>query len=137
MYLTVEQKAYRKSLQREAIQRFQGKVVVNTIPITITSTGIKEFLNQPHSNYFAKNELVRDLVGLLTNATYVCKVPYHKNNYDIVATHLFRIYLQGKPNFLIVRESRSGKICLYSISECVDLPTYQSIHKSIHKGGTI
>ena len=52
--LTDEQKAHRKELQREAIAKYKGQVVHNGVDVCITATGIKEFLNQPHEQYFEK-----------------------------------------------------------------------------------
>lgn len=53
-HLTKEQKQYRKDIQNKAIQKFKGVIVKNNVDIQITAKSIKEFLNQPHKNYFIK-----------------------------------------------------------------------------------
>ena len=33
--------------------------------IHFTNSGIKEFLNQPHRDFYAKNELLKDIVAII------------------------------------------------------------------------
>lgn len=122
--LTDEQKAHRKELQREAIAKFKGKVVHNGVDVCITATGIKEFLNQPHEHYFAKNELVKDLPNLIANATYLGVMKNHKGNENITAIHVFRCKLSGDKSYLLAREDLIGEVSFYSISDSQTIEQY-------------
>lgn len=115
--LTDKQKAYRKQLQKEAIQNYKGRKVINEVEVTITAKGIKEFLNQPHEQYFKKNELVRNIPDLIQKAKYMGTTPYHKENRQIVCNHIFEIEIDKKISYLIAREEAGGNINLYSISD--------------------
>lgn len=115
--LTEEQKAYRKELQREAIEKYKGMKVVNEVEVAITTKGIKEFINQPHEQYFEKNELVRNLPDLIQKAKYRGITPYHKENSQIVCNHIFEVEIDKKISYLIAREEAGGNINLYSISD--------------------
>lgn len=119
--LTNEQKLHRKGLQEYAIKNFKGKTVTNHVNVEITAKGIKEFLNQPHAQYFEKNELVKRLPDIIEKAEYNGRIPYHKNNHDIVGSHIFKIKINGVDSYLIARESVSGYIRLYSISDSLKI----------------
>ena len=119
--LTDEQKAHRKELQREAIAKFKGQVVHNGVDVCITATGIKEFLNQPHEQYFEKNELVSNLTGLLRDARYEGRISYHKDNDYFIASHLYAIEINHRKSYLIAREDATGMITFHSISDNPDL----------------
>jgi len=43
--------------------------------IRFTSTGIKEFLNQPHKNFDAKNELLQNIEAIIPNSKVVDDAP--------------------------------------------------------------
>lgn len=118
--LTDEQKAYRKSLQKEAIAKYKGVVVTNVINITITATGIKEFLNQPHTQYFEKNELVLNLRNVLEEAKYLGRFESIKNNEKFPSVYLFETSVDGVISTLIIRESPNGECTFYSISDSMD-----------------
>ena len=126
--LSQEQKDYRKILQQNAIHQYSGVVIQNIIDIKITTKGIKEFINQPHKYYFDKNELVKDLPNLIKNAKYLGKSPYHKDNADIVFTHIFEIDVKDEKSWLLIREGKDGKINFYSISD------NNNVLKDIKKG---
>lgn len=115
--LTDTQKAHRRSIFETARDRFKGEVVENVVPITISAKGIKEALNQPHAQYFEKNELMLDLPNVIKEAKYIERVPYHKDNYFIVASHILEMEMDGKTSYIIARESRDGMITFYSISD--------------------
>ena len=119
--LTDEQKAHRKELQREAMAKFRGQVIHNGVDVRITATGIKEYLNQPHEQYFEKNELVLNLPELLGKAKYEGKISYHKGNKYFVASHLYSIEIKNQKSYLIAREDANGIIIFHSISDDPDL----------------
>lgn len=116
--LTIEQKAYRKTLQEKAWERYRDSYLSsNGIQIKITHKGIKEYLNQPHVHYFAKNELIRRLPQVLKEAKYLGAVPYHKSNPNIVRSHLFELTINGDKTWIIAREDLAGEITFYSITD--------------------
>lgn len=115
--LANEQKIYRKELQKAAIEKYKGTEVVNVVNIKITSSGIKEFLNQPHVKYMEKNELVRNLPNVISSSEYLGSVPYHKSNANIVRTHIFSYPIGGTNSYLLAREELSGDICFYSVTD--------------------
>lgn len=119
-YLTDEQKRYRKKLQEEAIEKYNNKVIHNEVDILITKRGIKEFLNQPHAQYFAKNELIRDLPSLIESAKYLGRFAPKAGKEKIVATHLFEVLIEGKQNSLIVLEDIKGRCVFHSVSDSID-----------------
>lgn len=115
--LTEEQKAYRKALQNEAKRKFQDlKAETEIGQVKITGVGIKEFLNQPHEQYFRKNELVRDLITLIEEAEYAGYTKYHKDNSDIIRSHIFTTTALEREDYLIVRENKDGEKSFYSIT---------------------
>lgn len=116
--LTDEQKAYRKALQMEARAKFQDHEVDTEIgKITITSKGIKEFLNQPHEQYFEKNELIRDIPKLIQESKYLGHTGYHKDNRSILGCHIFETKALQIDSYLIIREDTNGIKSFYSISD--------------------
>ena len=96
-------------------------MVHNGVDVCITATGIKEFLNQPHEQYFEKNELVSNLTGLLRDARYEGRISYHKDNDYFIASHLYAIEINHRKSYLIAREDATGMITFHSISDNPDL----------------
>lgn len=93
--------------------------VHNEIDVMITARGIKEYINQPHQQYFKKNELVRDLPSLIREAEYVA--PFEPKRADNgVTTHLFRVKIDDKISYLIVNENNNGECTFHSISDTID-----------------
>lgn len=119
--LTEAQKKYRKDLQKWAIDKYKGTIVKNVFNIQISSKGIKEFINQPHKQYFEKNELVRNLPQLIGNSEYVGIREYHKDNKYIKASHIYETFINEEKSYLIVRETVGGEHYFYSISDSMEI----------------
>lgn len=85
--------------------------------IRITNTGIKEYLNQPHSQYKQKNELIKRLEETIESSHYLGKSDFHKSNTGILYSHIFEIEIDNKKSWLVAREDNAGGINFYSISE--------------------
>lgn len=114
--LTDELKAYRKELQREAIEKYRGNIVYNQRNITIQKEGIKEFLNQPHKNYFTKNEAVRYLPELIQSSRYLgINTSYKKPG--LRNSHIYETEIDGEKSWLIIREYDNGDVLFHSISD--------------------
>lgn len=85
-------------------------------PVSFTSTGIKEALNQPHKHLLEKNETVRHIVSMLKEATYVRTDQDVKGrNYKY---HYFETKIAGEPSYIVIRENMDNKLVdFYSIVE--------------------
>lgn len=86
-------------------------------PVSFTTTGIKETLNQPHKYILEKNEAVRDIAGLLNTAEYIRFDPDIKNNQMVKGYHYFQILIKGEPSYVVIRELATGELVFYSIVE--------------------
>ena len=115
--LTKEQKQYRKDLQNKAIKNFKGVFVKNKVDIQITSKSIKEFLNQPHKDYFTKNEQVKHLDKLISNAKYLTKIVDKHGNPNIPYSHIFEVVFNGEKSWLIAHEDLKGVVVFHGISD--------------------
>ena len=110
-------KIRRKEIQREAAslknESFRNQHF--EYPIHITGRGIKEWLNQPHKFYEAKNEMLLSIKEILKEAKYW---GYGPDRHDLtVKAHLFEVELQGEKSWIVVREFSSNKVEVHSISD--------------------
>ena len=86
-------------------------------PISFTSTGIKEALNQPHKHLLAKNEAVRNIESLIKRGKYVRFDPDVKGNQMVKGYHYYQIEINGEPSYVVIRELKTGELLFYSIVE--------------------
>ena len=110
-------KVRRKQIQKEADllrkQSFRNKSLDRDIHIT--GRGIKEWLNQPHEFYSAKNELLLSMDKLLKKAKYL---GYGPDRHDAsIKAHLFETTIKGKKSWIIVREFSPDRLEVHSISD--------------------
>ena len=84
--------------------------------ILFTTKGIKEYINQPHKHYLAKNELIKFMPEILENAEYIGKAKKDESGY-IVASHIFEIAIKDDKSWLIARENLEGVVTFYGISD--------------------
>ena len=116
IHLTDEQKAQRKELQRKAIAKFKGITIHNEFDINISVGGIKEFLNQPHEQYFEKNELITQIDEVLYSAKYLGINTIYKQK-GLKNSHIYKIEIKGKDSWIIVREYDDGRFIFYGCSD--------------------
>ena len=116
IHLTDEQKAHRKELQRKAIAKFKGITIHNEFDINISVGGIKEFLNQPHEQYFEKNELITQIDEVLYSAKYLGINTTYKQK-GLKNSHIYIIEIKGKDSWIIVREYDDGRFIFYGCSD--------------------
>lgn len=111
----------RKNIRHEA-SVLKGKTAFNKQfgkDIAITGRCIKEWLNQPHKHYAAKNEILLDIRSILAKSRYM---GYGKDKHDPTAkVHLFEIKIEGENSWIIVRELLDGTVNLHSISDSKDI----------------
>ena len=107
-----------KELRAWAKENLLGKVVFHTElaeNIHFTSTGIKEFLNQPHKDYHAKNELIKEIDTIIPKSKLVDDAA------DIHGdTNKHFYYLETKimeqPSYIVIRHTRKdNQYTLYSM----------------------
>lgn len=110
-------KERRKEIQREA-SGLKEKPVVNPEfgkNIQVTGKAIKEWLNQPHRYYVAKNEMLLNIHEVMRKARYKGSLP-DKHDANITA-HIFETTVADCKSWIIVREFTDGQINLYSITD--------------------
>lgn len=81
-------------------------------PIIFSNRGIKEYMNQPNDNYFIKNEMIKSMAIILRDAKYM-----GKTNYKGKTSHIFKIEINKKTNYLISNVSLNNDVEFYGISE--------------------
>lgn len=117
----VVDKERRKEIVKWAKENLLGKeikVKAFDRPVIINSSGIKEFINQPHKFYNEKNELYTKIASVIKKAKYLGYTDYHKpGNAMIVKSHIFETKIMGETSYMIVRENILGELHLYSISD--------------------
>lgn len=86
-------------------------------PVSFTSTGVKEALNQPHKNVLEKNVAIQDITRLLRKGQYVRFDPDIKGNQMVKGYHYIQIEIGREPSFAVVRELNNGDLMFYSIVE--------------------
>lgn len=110
-------KIRRKEIQREAAS-LKNESFLNRhfeYPIHISGRGIKEWLNQPHKFYEAKNEMLLSIKEVLKEAKYL---GYGPDKHDLsVKAHLFEVKLRGEKSWIVVREFSPNKVEVHSISD--------------------
>lgn len=97
-----------------ALEHVRGNPVRNPgieEEINISRRGIKEFLNQNHDDYLAKNEMIRHISDILSKAEYMGETMYNGR-----VSKIFRTQLCGKDNYIIVNYNDEGELNLYSIT---------------------
>lgn len=85
---------------------------------TISSRGIKEWLNQPfgnEDNTKSKNEALLNLQGLLDKAVYRGSgIDKHDSTLSV---YLFETEIGGRKCWIIVRQNHTGEYLIYSVSD--------------------
>lgn len=103
-----------KTVRNIAKSSLKGRVIKHPDveqDIQISMGGIKEFTNQPHDHYIAKNQWLLNVITELAKAIYKGVTEYKGRR-----SHIFEVKIEGKKNWVICNEDHSG-IRLYSISE--------------------
>lgn len=86
-------------------------------PVSFTSTGIKEALNQPHKYLLEKNEAIRSIFSLLKNGEYTKYTPDEKGNVMVKGYHYIQIEIGNEPSYAVIRELKNDELLFYSIVE--------------------
>ena len=107
-----------KELRAWAKENLLHKVVYHSEfseDIRFTSTGIKEFLNQPHRDFNAKNELLKEIINIIPKSKIVGDAPDIKGN-----TNNHYYYLETsigeQPSYIVIKHTRkNNQYALYSM----------------------
>lgn len=116
--MTVEEMKERRKVIKSYSDQIKSAVLVNAgspLRPQITMKGIKEWLNQPHTHYAEKNELLLDIGRVFAESTFV-KTGIDYKDTD-VKVHLFEITILGDRSWIIVREFPDGLSYIYSVSD--------------------
>ncbi len=86
--------------------------------ITFSVKGIKEYLNQPHKNYGAKNRALKNIESLIKNAKYIHSVEDKKGRgYSF---HYLKTSIQGEPSYIVLRDDKKEKtVIVYSMVDSI------------------
>lgn len=114
---TQEYKDYRKKLQTLAKKKFGGTEVENHLRIAISNKGLKEFINQPHKEAQAKNEVVRYLPQFIRECKYTGFTSDYKKRTAVTKIRVFEAKIKDVDSFVLAREYADGKCQLYSITD--------------------
>ena len=118
--ITAEMRQRRKEIREIAKRMLIGSVLSHPYfphDIYINVSGIKEWLNQPHKHYEAKNEALLKLPELLNEAEYLDAVPDPKGRDFVVASHLFKTKIGDSDSWIIVNETIWNEFLVHSISD--------------------
>ena len=108
-------KTMRKSLLSFGKTQLRGMMVKNrmsNIVIKLSTSGIKEYIDQPHQFYVEKNELLRRLPELLKTAEYLNRTSWKGRE-----THVFKTLVHGQENYLLVNKQDDGIYYFHSITD--------------------
>ena len=102
----------RKNVQGKAFRSSEGMIHVN-------GRGIKEILDQPHDQYWEKNELIFSLKQVIEKAELVRTASWNseKKSRFFRQVHYFKISINEMDSFLNVRERLDGGLELHSITD--------------------
>ncbi len=82
-------------------------------PVTFTSTGIKEAINQPHKHYDAKNESIFQIIELIQSGTYIKSEKDTKKRFKCF--HYLEVEIKNEKSWVVLREKFDGTIDFYTI----------------------
>ena len=102
------------------VKRIQGKTITNpgfAHEVLVSGKSIKEWTNQPHKFFLAKNKLLRNIAEVFAKAKYIGVVDNFKNRPGIRQSHIFETMIGNEPSWIIVREYETGEFILHSISD--------------------
>ena len=113
-------KQRRKDIKNEAKRVLIGQTLYHPFfmhDIYINVSGIKEWLNQPHKHYAAKNEALLSRPDLLAHSDYLGTHHDPKGRDYFVTGHIFKTMIEGDASWIIVSETIWGEFMVHSISD--------------------
>ena len=117
---SIEVKRRRKEIREAARVLLVGRIFLHPQflnAIKINMAGIKEWLNQPHRHYGAKNEALLNLQILIEKSEYLGTKNDPKGRDYIKVGHIFKATIAGEPSWIIVSETIWGEFWVHSVSD--------------------
>lgn len=102
------------------VKRLQGTTISNpdfNRRVQITGRTIKEWTNQPHKEYAAKNSILKHIAKVFMEAKYIGIIGNFKQVAGVKQSHLFETVVLGDASWIVVREYDDGKLILHSLSD--------------------
>lgn len=116
-------KATKKSPE---VKKLQGTTISNpdfNHEVLVTGGSIKEWTNQPHKEYAAKNSILKHIDKVFREAKYIGFIDNFKKKPGVKQSHLFETNVLGELSWIIVREYEIGEFVLHSISDSDKIKT--------------
>lgn len=116
-------KATKKSPE---VKKLQGTTISNpdfNHEVLITGGSIREWTNQPHKEYAAKNSILKHIAKVFREAKYIGFIDNFKKKPGVKQSHLFETNVLGELSWIIVREYEIGEFVLHSISDSDKIKT--------------
>lgn len=110
-------KATKKSPE---VKKLQGTTISNpdfNHEVLITGGSIKEWTNQPHKEYAAKNSILKHIAKVFRESNYIGVVDNFKQKPGVIQSHLFETTVLGDVSWIVIREYDDGRFILHSLSD--------------------
>ena len=110
-------KATRKSPD---VKKLQGTTISNPDfkhEVLVSGGSIREWTNQPHKAYAAKNSILKHIAKIFREAKYIGAIDNFKQTSGVLRSHLFETTALGEAFWIIVREYEIGDFILHSLSD--------------------
>ena len=108
-------KAVFKDNKEWAMTNLKGKSVKPkefSEEIHFSGRGINEYLNQPHDDYFVKNEMIRSMMSILKESEYLGYTKYEGRT-----SHVFKTEIRKKANYILaIKRNPNDMTYFYSIT---------------------
>lgn len=110
-------KATKKSPE---VKKLQGTTISNpdfNHEVLVTGGSIREWTNQPHKEYAAKNSILKHIAKVFREAKYIGFIDNFKQKPGVIQSHLFETTVLGDVSWIVVREYDDGRFILHSLSD--------------------
>ena len=110
-------KATKKSPE---VKKLQGTTISNpdfNHEVLVTGGSIREWTNQPHKDYAAKNSILKHIAKVFKEANYIGVVDNFKQKPGVIQSHLFETTVLGDVSWIVIREYDDGRFILHSLSD--------------------
>lgn len=116
-------KATKKSPE---VKKLQGTTISNpdfNHEVLVTGGSIREWTNQPHKEYAAKNSILKHIAKVFREANYIGIVDNFKKKPGVIQSHLFETTVLRDTSWIVIREYDDGRFVLHSISDSDKIKT--------------
>jgi len=118
--LTEKQKQRRENI-KEVMLAKEHKEYLSTLfqsPLLLPNKSVREWLNQPHYSYDAKNEILLNLQQILDKCDKKIRIPVKQKHAESVScAFALPINIGNKQSYIIVHEMKWGEVKIYGVSD--------------------